>query len=113
VRACLRKKIPAIAGMTVLLIARLAFANSPDGATVFTQGDDHGVLPCAACHGAKAMGNSSIGAPKLAGLPAAVIKQAVAQIARTDGGNAVMRNIAQALSPAEADAVADYLASLK
>jgi cytochrome c553 len=97
----------------ILLLPGLALANSPDGAALFAHGDDHGVLPCAACHGAGAQGNASIGAPRLAGLPAAVIEQALARIAASPNGNGAMRMVAQSLSPAEKSAVADYLASLK
>jgi len=107
------KKIPAFAGITVFLVSGIAFAQSGGGAEIFAHGDDHGVLPCAACHGVGAMGNSSIGAPRLAGLPAAVIEQALARIAASPDGNGAMRMVAQSLSPAETSAVADYLASLK
>ncbi len=97
----------------MLLWFEPAFAQAQSGAEIYAQGNDNGVLPCAACHGAKAQGNSAVGAPKLAGLPASVIKTALAQIAQSDGGNGAMRHVAQALSPAETGAVADYLANLK
>jgi cytochrome c553 len=99
--------------MTVFLVSGHAFAQPVGGAAIFAHGDDNGVLPCAACHGADAMGNASIGAPRLAGLPAPVIEQALAGIAASPDGNGAMRMVAQSLSPAEKSAVADYLASLK
>jgi cytochrome c553 len=76
-------------------------------------GNDNGAMPCAACHGVNAQGNASIGAPKLAGLPAEMVKSNLALFANGQGGNTTMQYIAQALSPAETDAVAGYLASLK
>ena len=84
---------------------------APDGKTIFLHGNQNGAMPCAACHGATARGNSAIGAPQLAGLPAGVITADLADFA-DGGGNATMQYIAQALSPAETEAVAQYLASL-
>ncbi len=107
------KKVPTFAGMTLFLVSANAFAQSGAGAEIFAHGDDNGVLPCAACHGASGQGNASIGAPKLAGLPAPVIEQALAGIAASPDGNGAMRMVAQSLSPAEKSAVAGYLASLK
>ncbi|MDR3520516.1 MAG: c-type cytochrome [Acidocella sp.] len=98
------------AAMTVIAPA---FADSPDGQQIFLHGNGAGAMPCAACHGVDADGNTSIGAPKLAGLSAGVIKSALANFAGGGGGNASMQYVAQALSPAEIDAVAAYLSSLK
>jgi cytochrome c553 len=84
-----------------------------DGKSIFLHGNNNGALPCAACHGMDAGGNISTGAPKLAGLPAAVIEAALASYAKGNGGNALMQSIAQSLSPAETAAVAGYLSSLK
>jgi len=93
------------------MLATPAFA-APDGQQIFLHGNNNGALPCAACHGEKAQGNSATGAPKLAGLPAAAIASYLALFANGQGGNATMQYIAQALSPAETQAVADYLSSL-
>jgi cytochrome c553 len=97
-----------------LLLPLSAIAQTRDfGAQIYAHGNDNGVLPCAACHGANGQGNTSIGAPKLAGLPAPVIKTALAQIAANPGGNTAMRMVAQSLTPAATDAIAAYLANLK
>ena len=94
------------------LVPALAFAEDPpDGKVIFMHGNANGALPCAACHGIHAQGNSATGAPKLAGLPAAVIIGDLTNFAH-GGGNATMQFIAQALSPAEEAAVAQYVASL-
>jgi cytochrome c553 len=98
--------------LVVCLLPMTALAAAPDGNQIFLHGNSNGALPCAACHGQKAEGNPSIGAPKLAGLPAAAIETYLAQFANGQGGNATMQFIAQALSPAETKAVAAYLASL-
>ena len=91
---------------------RQSAATAPDGKAIFLHGNNNGALPCAACHGVGAKGNSSIGAPELAGLPEGVITSALANFANGGGGNADMQFIAQALSPAETAAVAQYLSSL-
>ena len=102
-----------LAAAAVVTMIAPALAAPPDGQQIFLHGDGAGAMPCAACHGVNAGGNTSIGAPKLAGLPVGVIKSALAHFANGEGGNASMQYIAQALSPAETDAVASYLASLK
>jgi cytochrome c553 len=98
--------------LALSLLPITALAAAPDGNQIFLHGNSNGALPCAACHGQSAQGNPSIGAPKLAGLPAAAIETYLALFANGQGGNATMQFIAQALSPAETKAVAAYLASL-
>jgi cytochrome c553 len=99
--------------LVFILLPAAVFAAAPDGGQIFLHGNANGAMPCAACHGMNAEGNSATGAPKLAGLPAGVISSDLAQFANGEGGSATMQFIAQALSPAEANAVAQYLASLK
>ncbi len=101
----------ALLGWLLAAPAALA-ATPPDGKAIFLHGNSNGALPCAACHGLGAQGNSSTGAPKLAGLPAAAITTDLAGFANGEGGTATMQFIAQALSPAEAAAVAAYISSL-
>jgi cytochrome c553 len=88
----------------------LALAAAPDGRQIALHGNDNGAMPCAACHGVDGQGNTSIGAPKLAGMPATAIEAYLKQFAAGNGGNATMQYIAQALSPAETQAVAEYFA---
>jgi cytochrome c553 len=97
--------------LALLIVPSIASA-APDGKQIFLHGNSNGALPCAACHGQNAEGNSAIGAPKLVGLPATAIETYLALFANGQGGNATMQFIAQALSPAETKAVAAYLASL-
>ncbi len=98
--------------VTLCLLPAGAFAASPpDGKAIFLHGNANGALPCAACHGMQAQGNSATGAPRLAGLPEGAIVSDLNNLAQ-GGGNATMEYIAQALSPAEAAAVARYIASL-
>jgi cytochrome c553 len=94
------------------LLPAAAIAQTPDGQQIALHGNANGALPCAACHGVQGQGNASIGAPKLAGLPAKTIEGYLKQFAAGNGGNAVMQNIAQSLSPAETAAVAAYFAAL-
>jgi cytochrome c553 len=96
-----------------LLLPAAAWAAAPDGRQIALHGNDNGALPCAACHGVTGEGNSSIGAPKLAGLPAGQIESVLKQFSAGVGGNATMQSIAQALSPAETQAVAAYFAGQK
>ncbi len=99
--------------LALALLPLPALAAAPDGRSIVLHGDDNGAIPCAACHGANGAGNTAIGAPALAGLPVGVIEEDLKQFATGAGGNATMQYIAQALSPEETAAVADYFASLK
>jgi cytochrome c553 len=99
--------------VALLLVPLAALASAPDGKSIVLHGNDNGAMPCAACHGVNGEGNASIGAPKLAGLPAGMIESALKQFAGGEGGNATMQYIAQSLSPAETAAVAAYFSSLK
>jgi cytochrome c553 len=94
------------------LAPALALADPLSGQQIVLHGNANGALPCAACHGANGAGNSAIGAPALAGLPAPVIEAALAKLAAGQGNNALMQSIAHALSPAETTAVATYFAGL-
>ena len=99
--------------MVLALLPATALAGAPEGRNIVLHGNDNGAMPCAACHGVTGAGNASIGAPALAGMPAGAIETALKQFAAGAGGNATMQYIAQALSPEETTAVADYFASLK
>lgn len=67
---------------------------------------------CATCHGAKGEGNPAAGFPRLAGLGSVYLKHQLDDMA--DGGrpSPIMAATAQALSPADREAVALYYASL-
>jgi cytochrome c553 len=95
----------------LLLLPGLSWA-APDGRQIVLHGNGNGALPCAACHGETGAGNLATGAPALAGLPAGTITAALNNMAKGQGGNAVMQSIAAALSPAEIQAVAAYFAGL-
>jgi cytochrome c553 len=100
--------------LMLALISLPLGAAAPSGAEIAMHGTDHGALPCVACHGTALQGNPSIGAPALAGQPAAPTLAALDAIAAGKlGTNKVMQNIAVSLTPAERAAVADYFASLK
>jgi cytochrome c553 len=108
----MRRTLPRLLLIPTIAVATIASANTPDGASIVLHGNANGALPCAACHGAAGQGNTSIGAPRLAGLPAPVIESALKSYAAGHGGTALMQSIARALSPAETTAVATYFASL-
>ena len=95
-----------------VLAGASAWASTPEGRRIMLHGNDHGALPCAACHGMRGQGKASTGAPALAGRPQAQIMAALARQAAGQGHDAVMASIARALSPAERKAVAAYFASL-
>jgi cytochrome c553 len=99
--------------LLLIFVPGLAFGAAPDGKAIALHGNENGALPCAACHGAGGGGNASIGAPALAGMPAAAIEGYLKQFAAGQAGNATMQYIARALSPAETAAVAQYFAGLK
>lgn len=94
--------------LALLLLA----AAAPDGKEIVLHGNGNGALPCAACHGALGQGNSSIGAPALAGRQAGDIVAALNLMAAGQGGTGLMRSIASALTLDERQAVAAYFASL-
>jgi cytochrome c553 len=94
------------------LFALLVAAAGPDGRVIAHDGNGHGATACTACHGQDFQGNAAIGAPALVGLSAATILARLAHYAGPDGHNAMMREVATALSPAERRVVATYLASL-
>ncbi|HTJ88650.1 MAG TPA: c-type cytochrome [Acidocella sp.] len=100
--------------LMLVLISLPLGAAAPRGADIALHGTNHGALPCMVCHGTVFQGNPSIGAPALAGQPAATTLAALDAIAAGKlGTNAVMQNIAVSLTPAERAAVAGYFASLK
>jgi len=99
--------------LALLLAPASALAQPSQGQQIALHGNNNGALPCAACHGVQGQGTPSIGAPRLAGLPAATIESYLKQFASGAGGNATMQNIAEALSPSETASVADYFAGLK
>ena len=84
---------------------------APDGAQISTQGAN-GAPACVTCHGAKGEGNPSAGFPRLAGLGAKYLAEQLDAMA--DGGRVspIMKATAQALDPAQRQAVAAYYASL-
>jgi len=100
---------------TILLLplcAVLVAAAGPNGNVIAHDGNGHGALACTTCHGQNFQGNPAIHAPELAGLPASTTLARLAHFAGPKGHNAMMRQVATALSPAERSAVASYLASL-
>lgn len=83
-----------------------------DASTLATQGNDHGVAPCASCHGADGAGQAAAGFPRLAGLNSAYLRKQLDDFASGARENAVMKPIATALDADERKAVSDYYAKL-
>jgi cytochrome c553 len=98
--------------LLVPVFALLVAAAGPDGSAIAHDGNGHGALACTACHGPNFQGNPAIHAPALVGLPATTVLARLAHFAGPKGHNAIMRQVAISLSPAERRAVATYLASL-
>jgi len=76
---------------------------------------DVGVPACSGCHGATGNGNPAAGFPALAGQNAAytVLQlQAFRSKDRANDANAMMRGVAERLTDAEIDAVANYISGL-
>jgi cytochrome c553 len=92
--------------------ALMATGAAPNGDAIAHDGNGKGALACTTCHGASFQGNTDIRAPALAGLPQTTILARLAHYAGPTGHNAMMRQIATSLSPAERLAVAGYLSSL-
>jgi cytochrome c553 len=95
------------------MIALLVAAAGRDGSVIAHNGNGHGAPACTTCHGPNFQGTPTIRAPALAGLSAATILARLAHYAGPTGHNAMMRQVANALSPVERQAVASYLAGLQ
>lgn len=99
-------------GVAFAFVPLFAFGATPGGQQIALHGNSNGALPCAACHGVNGGGNTSMGAPPLAGLPQPMIVNLLTQFSKGQGGNAVMQSIAHALTPEEMKAVAAYFSRL-
>lgn len=83
------------------------------GRSIVQQGSNSGAPACVACHGDHLQGNATIKAPAIAGRPAAFILARLAHYASPAGHNAMMKQVATSLSPAERQAVVAYIVGLK
>jgi cytochrome c553 len=104
-------RIGVMVAMAACSTAALA-GPAPDGHHIAEQGSPAGAPPCVSCHGAQLQGNDAIKAPALAGKTAATIVARLDHYASPEGHNATMKQVAGALSSAERQAVADYIAGL-
>ncbi|MCO5101356.1 MAG: cytochrome c4 [Burkholderiaceae bacterium] len=90
-----------------------AHASNVDGRTVYERG---GAKPaataCATCHGPEALGMGAGGFPRLAGLPSPYVLGQLRAFRSGTRSSPVMQPIAAALSDAERQAVAAYVAKL-
>jgi cytochrome c553 len=96
-----------------LSMPAIAQAGEAPGARIVAQGTPSGAPACVACHGADLHGITALKSPAIAGRPASYILARLAHYASAEGHNAQMKQVATALSPADRQAVADYLAGLK
>ncbi|TVZ42005.1 cytochrome c553 [Alteromonadaceae bacterium 2753L.S.0a.02] len=88
------------------------------GEQVYRAGNlESGVPACSGCHSPTGQGNSPAGFPRLGGQHGAYIAKQLRDFRagnRTNDGEAmIMRGVAQHMSDAEIDAVANYIAGLK
>lgn len=86
-------------------------AGADSGTTLALEGNARGATACAGCHGADGAGNAAAGFPRLAGLDAGYLHKQLRDFQNGSRKNTVMEPIANALSDAEARAVAAYYAS--
>jgi cytochrome c553 len=101
------------AASIIPLLVDLAAGSNSAGRTIVQQGSTSGAPACVACHGARLQGNAVIGAPALAGKPAAFVIARLEHYASPAGHNAMMKQVATSLSPSDREAVAAYIAGLK
>jgi len=92
------------------LLAQGAVPALGAGQAIAAKGNGHGAGACEACHGAQLQGGLG---PALAGKPAAYILQRLAHYASPQGHNPSMKMVATALTPAERQEVAAYIAHLQ
>jgi cytochrome c553 len=84
----------------------------PSGHDIVAQGNGHGAPACSSCHGPALTGDAMTGAPAIAGLSQSKILERLAHYAGPQGHNASMKMVATALTDAERQAVASYIATL-
>lgn len=87
------------------------------GARIFRAGNSETSVPaCTGCHSPKGMGNEPAGYPRLSGQFAEYINKQLrafrAGERTNDGDSAIMRQVAEHMSDAEIDAVANYISGL-
>lgn len=106
----MRSKVPSplVAALAIMLLPA-APALAVDPATIANAGTGT-VVACASCHGKDGGGMASF--PRLAGMNAAYLRKQLQDFDSGSRGNAVMKPIASALSPADRDAMANYYAGL-
>lgn len=107
-----------LARQLTILIAMLCSgtviaANGNTGKSIVLNGNSHGALACAACHGANGEGNTEQGYPMLAGLNAHYIAKQLNDFKHGLRQNPIMNTVAGHLSSKEIDDVAAYFSSLK
>ncbi len=90
----------------------VAASPAPDGRAIVEHGSAGGAPPCSSCHGANLGGNPAIHAPAIAGLPAATIVGRLDHYASPEGHNALMKQVATALTHPEREAAAGYISKL-
>ena len=97
---------------SVLMLGWTPLGTATDASALATQGNGHGVAPCASCHGADGLGQPTSGFPRLAGLNSAYLRKQLDDFANGARDNAVMKPIAAALGADERQAISDYYAKL-
>jgi cytochrome c553 len=103
--------LPVLVGSFVALGSAVA-GTDPIGLQIARTGNGHGASACITCHGKQLEGDAALNTPALAGLPAEFILSRLAHYSSPQGHNAMMRQVATALSSEERHAVATYLAGL-
>jgi cytochrome c553 len=102
-----------IAAVGVLGVSGAAIAgDSMTGRNIVEHGSLGGAPACASCHGSNLQGGDAIKAPSIAGKPAAYIVARLDHYASPEGHNAMMKQVANALSISERQAVATYISYL-
>ena len=95
--------------LPAFLLALSGPSLAADPATIANQGTGS-VVACASCHGKEGGGQASF--PRLAGMNAAYLLKQMQDFASGSRDNAIMKPIADALSPDERSAMASYYADL-
>lgn len=89
-------------------------ASSADGRTVYERGGEKpAAMACVSCHGPEALGSDAGGFPRLAGLPSPYVVKQLRDFRSGTRSSPVMQPIAAALSEAERQAAAAYVAKLR
>ena len=105
-------RVISVSSVWLLMMSPTTAETLQAGRQVVEQGAASGAPACTSGHGQHLEGNAAIKSPALAGEPSAYVISRLHHYASPEGHNVMMKQVATELTPAEQDAVANYIATL-